>query len=186
MGLLWETENNITDKCSIMHARPIYKLATRLSKIKNQSQQHKNSQKPKRKTIQNWKSFTKNIHKRVYDFSTPTSRSHNVLIGSRVVTRTTETQTQLSTTKEKETQPNSHNYTKRQRKKRKEEGERVRTIIPGQVLNVPELHLARTRLGKHEEHQPLLGGVQDAHHQLRCRQHSQKFIKHLSLQLGWV
>jgi len=34
MGLLWETGDQILDKCSIVHIRPIYKLATKLLKVK--------------------------------------------------------------------------------------------------------------------------------------------------------
>jgi len=71
MGLLWETRDHFVDKCSIRHTWPMHKLATKLSKIKNQSQQEKSPAKPRRKTIQKGKSFHKNMYERVYDFPHP-------------------------------------------------------------------------------------------------------------------
>jgi len=71
MGLLWKTENYIVDKCSTIRIPPIYKLATKLLKIKDQSQMHKSSSKLRRKTIQKIQIFHKNMYKGVYDFPTP-------------------------------------------------------------------------------------------------------------------
>ena len=93
MRLLWETKDHIVDKCSITHIQPIYKLATKLSKIKNQSQRHKSPPKARRKTIQKkkyWKFFTK-IYIKEYLIPTPTPKSYNVLIRSRRVITTIKT-----------------------------------------------------------------------------------------------
>jgi len=63
MGLLWETRDHILDECSVMHIRPIYKLATKLSKIKNQSQRHKSPPKPKQKKYTKIENLKKNSQK---------------------------------------------------------------------------------------------------------------------------
>jgi len=86
-----------------MHIRLIYKLTTKLLKVKTNYKDIKTKLlKKKYIKIEKLKKFHKNMHKRAYDFSNPTPKSDNVLSGSREGTttiKTCRTQTKQNTQK---------------------------------------------------------------------------------------